>query len=280
MGDGDPGQAAVDKSTEEAVVFGFLDPFLVQKACRAAIVGLCKAIDAYEAKTAKQVTFQDDQDFFSIKYQMGMGDAQFNATALAGKSTGAALEEAKNPKYRTSDGKASLGGILLAALEAQEGNVPQALGSVAKMLCDHRPLAAQIEALPYDPKSEKDYYLFAGMFVGTQPNAAVRDLGRLGAKLNIAMNPLSRLLNTVFGDMTWKQLPGYLKLNNFHKFQLLEAGYMAGEIVRKRKMRSSDQTLLQWITDGASEAAKWTLPGPGAADAIMSQYVDLTTAEG
>lgn len=265
MGEPEDPQASVASLTESATVLGFLNPYALHKLTQHGIVSLCKAIDAYEKATGKTVTFVDDQDFFSGKFQTGVGDAMFNTTAKHPATFTAIFDQLNANK--------SLARAFFEGLKTQDGNVPQMLGSAAKVIYENRRLPSRMEHFPYDAGSQKDYYFFAGMFVGAQSSAAIRDLGRLGSKLNIALNPLSRLMNVVTGDIKWRDYPGYLKLNNFHKIQMLEAGYAAGEIVRKRKQRATSP-LMHWIMEGSSQ-----IPFPNS-DAILQAVVDYATPAG
>ena len=80
--------------------------------------------------------------------------------------------------------------LIVQALVANDGNVPLAVGSIAEVLYQPRtrPLAGRIAGLANDGK---DYYRFAGAFVGLQKNPAVQAVGLLGSEANILGNPIA-----------------------------------------------------------------------------------------
>jgi hypothetical protein len=150
----------------------------------------------------KPVVWKDDQDFSLVL--AGVGAAKFNSSATASTAQAditkllndhVVEKNRRRTPVQLTNGRVPLRTLFETALDATNGVVAHAMGSIAEVLCDKANegknrdrLSSQIERLPV---CFKDYYLFAGLFVGTQDDRDLADLGRVGANLNIALNPLS-----------------------------------------------------------------------------------------
>jgi hypothetical protein len=141
------------------------------------------AVGVWEAKAGKTVTYKDTQKHASFEFYMNQGEANFNPNS---KQTGRArgrLEDllATGPILQID--------ALYEALDAAEGNVTMAFGSLAEIYCLDRKKFVAMTADMDHSVADKNYYRFAGAFIGLQ-DATVRTLGEAGAYANMAGNPV------------------------------------------------------------------------------------------
>lgn len=131
-------------------------------------------------------TWAELKDFFSRT-----GAAQFNRAPPSGGLPGGLAAAQNIRKWLTTGLQANrriaAEELVLHAIADNRGNVTLAMGSLAEILHDDRGLAARIPGLRNDTK---DYYRFAGAYVGFQPEGSSVFLGYLGSMANIAGNPI------------------------------------------------------------------------------------------
>ncbi|MCX5792991.1 MAG: hypothetical protein NTY45_12370 [Elusimicrobia bacterium] len=140
------------------------------------------AIKAYEyCFPGTRVSYKDPQNFASIRFYMNSGSAKFNPDGAQTRRVEQALDAilAANPPQAR---------VIFEALIAAGGNVTLAMGSLAEIFCNKR-----ARYLPHvrdmDYAQGKNYYRFAGMFIGLHP-AVVRAAGGSAAYGNIVGNPI------------------------------------------------------------------------------------------
>lgn len=140
------------------------------------------AIEAYEYLRKKKVRYEDKQSFASFDFYMKTGEAKFNPNS--GQTSN--LQGRLNGHF--SAGSVAQADLLFEALEATDGNMTMAVGSLAELFCWNRN--------QYIPKvadmmnaDGKNYYRFAGAFINLH-SGVVRTLGQGGAYANMAGNPI------------------------------------------------------------------------------------------
>lgn len=140
------------------------------------------AIEAWEYLRKKKVTYEDKQSFVSFDFYMKTGDAKFNPDG--GQTS--KLQGALNGHF--AGGSLTQADLLFEALEATDGNMTMALGSLAELFCwnrnDYIPKVADMMNA-----EGKNYYRFAGAFISLH-SGVVRTLGQSGAYANMAGNPI------------------------------------------------------------------------------------------
>lgn len=191
-GAGQGGVRGNAKAGLAAVMLAFADPLEVNTDAEAFEAALRGGMKRWGGKLAfddpQRNSPQEVYDYF-----LRTGDAQFNRAAPEGDFPGGAkatqqLEEWLRRKTEGA-GRITLEELIHQAIIFNRGNVTLAMGSLAEILCQgsNRALAGRIQGLR---GHKKDYYLFAGAFVGLQPSPVTRELGVAGSAANIAGNPI------------------------------------------------------------------------------------------
>ena len=159
----------------------------IQRSALDDAMGFTSALDGAVARYGGDVSFEDPQKKLSWDYYMNTGSAAFNR-APGGEEATARLEKWLRAKVQQG---VSLNqqDVILEAIVENKGRVTLAMGSLAEILCkaQNRSWAGRIKGLKNDGK---DYYRFAGAYVGLQGNVLVREAGSLGSHANILGNPL------------------------------------------------------------------------------------------
>ncbi len=164
------------------------------------------AIEHYDG----EVSYRDPQRHLSADFWSRTGSAEFNRAkpdgdfaggAAAARATGAWLRD------KAANGGTTQRELMLEAIRQNRGNVTLAMGTLAEVLHHDRPLADHVEGLG-DPE-RKDYYRFAGAFVGLQSNPVTKVSGWVGSHINILGNAPLFLVGTLviersFGE-AWRQ---------------------------------------------------------------------------
>ncbi len=175
---------------------GVNDPFgEIRRDAAAFSMVLRGAMQGYRRQNPRQpLKFDDPQrrtwaelkDFFNRT-----GAAQFNRAPQFDDFPGGLAATQNTRKWLSAKFQAgrhiAADELVLHAIADNHGNVTLAMGSLAEILHDDRSLAARISGLRNDAK---DYYRFAGAYVGFQPEGSNLFLGYLGSMANIAGNPI------------------------------------------------------------------------------------------
>lgn len=140
------------------------------------------AIQAYEyAFPGRKVSYRDTQDFASLRFYMNSGDAKFNPD-------GAQTQKARQALDALMPSNPPQAAVIFEALAAADGNVTLAMGSLAELFCSRR--SAYVPRVRDMARADgKNYYRFAGFFIGLHP-AVVRAAGGTAAYGNIVGNPI------------------------------------------------------------------------------------------
>jgi hypothetical protein len=140
------------------------------------------AIKAWEyAFPGRAVSYRDTQDFASLRFYMNSGDARFNPDTAQTRRAQQALDALmpRNPPQAL---------VIFEALASADGNVTLAMGSLAELFCSRR--NAYVPRVRDMARADgKNYYRFAGFFIGLHP-AVVRAAGGTAAYGNIVGNPI------------------------------------------------------------------------------------------
>lgn len=188
-------------------------------------------------------TWNEIKEFFERT-----GAAQFNRAAPFGGSFpgGARATEQTRQWLRAeyeSGRVTTVEELIVHAIESNSGYITLAMGSLAEILHDHRAWAARISGLRNDAK---DYYRFAGAYVGFQSEQSELLLGYLGSLGNIAGNPIvygaaggaQWLYGRAAGDQQtaqegWNMAASRLELEpNWNKVQEFNTGFLAAMSIR------------------------------------------------
>ena len=141
-----------------------------------------RAIQAYEyAFPCRKASYRDTQDFASMRFYMNTGEARFNPDTAQTRRAQRALDALmpSNPSQAQ---------VIFEALAATDGNVTLAMGSLAELFCEkRRQYVPHVRDMDY--AEGKNYYRFAGAFIGLHP-ALVRAAGGSAAYGNIVGNPI------------------------------------------------------------------------------------------
>lgn len=236
-------------------------------------------------------SWDEVQEFFDRT-----GDAAFNRAPPSGDFPGGAMATRQLTEWlkrRTEAGTITLDELIHQAIVSNTGNVTLAMGSLAEILCrgEHRALAgAKVQGLR---GHKKDYYIFAGAFVGFQPSAVQRQLGKAGSLANIAGNPLlygavgayDWLVGGWTGDVQRHEAGGRLALSrmgprdNWNKVREFGIGYdvaagLSGRVLKKEAFEvaghdsfeqqalANERAILQAMQGGPSPSSAGA-PGPG-----------------
>ncbi|MDD5629613.1 MAG: hypothetical protein PHU21_11150 [Elusimicrobia bacterium] len=143
-----------------------------------------RAIMVFEGVTGRKVSFVDSQDHASQDFFRRTGLAQFNPN----ERQTAAIAESLSRHIRAHV-KLTQAELLFEAVFGTGGNVTLAAGSLAKIFCDNRDLVHNIYWMDHQAKG-KNYYRFAGLFIGLQESADIAALGVVGGSANILGNPI------------------------------------------------------------------------------------------
>jgi hypothetical protein len=181
------------KAVVASLFAGFNDPF---GELRRDSEPFSEALAAASGRYPGTLSFDDPQrrSWTELQEFFGRtGSAAFNRAPARGKipsgeaATGA-LEAWLKVAVEASGGT-TLEELIFQAISFNGGNVTLAMGSIAEILCKgkNRRWAAKIKGLR---GNGKDYYIFAGAYVGMQPTLTERLLGWAGSHGNIGGNPL------------------------------------------------------------------------------------------
>jgi hypothetical protein len=186
------GVASVKRAAQSAVELGRVasaNPVEINADARRFRMDTDAAI-ARAARAGEIVSFDDPQDFVSGDFVGRTGTAQFNR-APGGEQATNALRSYLRAELTTNgklDGRRiTQEELIYRAIKLNRGNVTLAMGSIAEVLHDHRKWAGSIDGLRNDGK---DYYRFAGAYIGLQKDAGVYLAGVLGGAANVAGTPI------------------------------------------------------------------------------------------
>ncbi|MCO5170785.1 MAG: DUF4157 domain-containing protein [Planctomycetes bacterium] len=180
------------KAVGAAVMLAFADPLEVNTDAEQFEAALRGGMRRWGGK----LSFDDPQRNSPQEvydYFLRTGDAQFNRAAPRDDFPGGAKATQQLEEWlrRSTEGggRVTLEALIHQAIIFNRGNVTLAMGSLAEILCkgSNRALAGRIQGLR---GHKKDYYLFAGAFVGLQPSEVTRGVGAAGSAANIAGNPI------------------------------------------------------------------------------------------
>lgn len=141
-----------------------------------------KAIRAYEyCFPGSKVTYTDTQDFASMRFYMDSGSAKFNPDSAQTRRA----EQALDALMPSGPSQAQ---VIFEALVATGGNFTLASGSLAELFCGKRnAYLPRMRDMAY--ADGKNYYRFAGLFIGLHP-VLLRAAGGSAAYGNIVGNPI------------------------------------------------------------------------------------------
>jgi hypothetical protein len=220
-----------------------------QKVQRSALddaLGFYAAVDGAVARYGGDVSFEDPQKKLSMEYYMNTGSAAFNRAPGGEAATGRIEYWLRSCVQQGVP--LTQEDVILQAIVQNQGRVTLAMGSLAEILekGQNRAWAGRIKGLRNDGK---DYYRFAGAYVGLQSNVVVRGAGALGSYANIAGNPLvytggglwdmgkgvlggdRKLVSKGWDDMAarWKPGPNVAKVYEFNLGMITAEGWREHE---------------------------------------------------
>ncbi len=139
------------------------------------------AVRAFQYLRGGKVSTKDEQTFASAGFFLRTGDASFNPNRAQTAKLQAKIDGATGPLLQVD--------LIYEALVATDGNLTSAFGSLAELFCARR--AEYVAKVADMDKSAdgKNYYRFAGAFIGLH-GWATRVAGLGGAYANIGANPV------------------------------------------------------------------------------------------
>ena len=233
---------------------GVNDPFgEIRRDAVAFAAMLSSAIQRYQRQHPGQAlrwedpqrrTWDELKEFFERT-----GAAQFNRAAPSGRFPGGLTATRNLSQWLEAELNRLRGRpiaaeeLIVQAIADNCGYLTLAMGSLAEILHDHRDWAARITGLRNDTK---DYYRFAGAYVGFQPAESNVFLGYVGSLGNIAGNPVvygaAGGAQWLYGKVTrdqetaregWNMAASRLELEpNWNKVQEFNTGFLAAMSVR------------------------------------------------
>ncbi|MBX3466083.1 MAG: DUF4157 domain-containing protein [Planctomycetes bacterium] len=181
------------KAAGAALMLAFADPLEVNTDGEAFDAALRGGIRRWGGK----VSFDDPQRRTPAELWEFMdrtGGAQFNRAPPRGDFPGGAMATQQLQAWvrRRIEGgqRTTIEDLIHQAIVFNRGNATLAMGSLAEVFFDpnHRPWARSIHGMR---GHLKDYYVFAGAYVGLQESAVVREAGKVGSAGNILGNPIA-----------------------------------------------------------------------------------------
>jgi hypothetical protein len=142
------------------------------------------AIEYYEqCSHGKKVTYSDDQRLVSPEFYLNSGLAHFNPNSAQTNTLEETLNAIMAKEYKPNQAL-----VIFEALVATDGNVTLAMGSLAELFCRNRNEYIR-NVRDMQDADGKNYYRFAGMFIGLHPTL-IRMAGGAAAYSNIVGNPI------------------------------------------------------------------------------------------
>jgi hypothetical protein len=194
------------------------------------------AVDAYKEIDGKSVNYRDPggNDEGVLERAVATGNGQFapSDVTYALKSaleTELQSDRGRKPQENDCKGKLTLAEVFYMALKESDGSMPVAAGAISGVLFYNRPLASCVHGLKGSSVEFKDYYRFAGLYIGLQENGVKR----------VASSTLAQVQTGVYGAIRQVQytvkgepMAGTERAGFFTKFPEYKVGTNAADKIR------------------------------------------------